>query len=137
MPATLPSVMAVPIKPLAQPCDCRKTPTNGPMPDCMSAMKKFNASSGQSGAGFGDRTPFLLAFMTSTLAGSTQRRHPNYSDRFRPLQVDRQNKPRRKFDAGVQIDVLGKTDRTNKGRLRDQRIDLSLSTFHRRNEPLA
>lgn len=43
MPATLPIVMAVPINPLAQPRSWRNTPTNGPMPDCMSAMKKLTA----------------------------------------------------------------------------------------------
>jgi hypothetical protein len=66
MPATLPSVMADPIRPLAQPCDCRNTPTNGPIPDCMSAMKKFNASSGQSRIGSAGRAVFLRAGMTKT-----------------------------------------------------------------------
>ncbi|MEY9138313.1 hypothetical protein ABIE79_009840 [Bradyrhizobium diazoefficiens] len=43
MPATLPIVSAVPISPVAQPRSWRNTPTNGPMPDCMSAMKKLTA----------------------------------------------------------------------------------------------
>src|SRR3954464_2618176 len=47
MPATLPIVIAVPINPLAQPRSWRKTPTKGPMPDCMSAMKKLRANRGQ------------------------------------------------------------------------------------------
>jgi hypothetical protein len=47
IPATLPIVIAVPISPLAQPRSCRKTLTKGPMPDCMSAMKKLSASRGQ------------------------------------------------------------------------------------------
>ena len=47
MPAMLPMLIAVPIMPLAQPRSSRNTPTNGPMPDCMSAMKKFTASKGQ------------------------------------------------------------------------------------------
>lgn len=47
MPATLPIVLAVPISPVAQPRSWRKTPTNGPMPDCMSAMKKLSANRGQ------------------------------------------------------------------------------------------
>src|ERR1700760_3029127 len=47
MPATPPTVITVPIIPLCQPCASRNTPRNGPMPDCMSAMKKFSASSGQ------------------------------------------------------------------------------------------
>jgi len=46
MPAMLPSVMAVPIQPLCQPCASRNTPKNGPIPDCMSAMKKLRPSSG-------------------------------------------------------------------------------------------
>src|SRR5207249_4665685 len=77
MPATLPTVIAVPISPLAQPRSWRKTPTNGPMPDCMSAMKKLRANRGQirdeegirdviytktwSQPGFGRWNVFLLA----------------------------------------------------------------------------
>jgi hypothetical protein len=45
--------MAVPINPLAQPRCWRNTPTNGPMPDCMSAMKKLSANSGQMRGGEG------------------------------------------------------------------------------------
>src|ERR1700761_5832265 len=47
MPATPPTVITVPIGPLVQPCASKNTPRNGPMPDCMSAMKKFSASNGQ------------------------------------------------------------------------------------------
>src|SRR4051794_37143712 len=47
MPATLPIVMAGPINPLAQPRSWRNTPTKGPMPDCISAMKKLTAKRGQ------------------------------------------------------------------------------------------
>ncbi len=54
-PAILPIASAVPIIPLAQPRSSRKTPTNGPMPDCMSAMKKLTASNGHNRAG-----PFSL-----------------------------------------------------------------------------
>ena len=63
MPATLPSVIAVPIKPLVQPCDCRKTPMNGPIPDCMSAMKKFKPSRGHRRAGIIDFGFFLPALI--------------------------------------------------------------------------
>ncbi|PAV66040.1 hypothetical protein WR25_16208 [Diploscapter pachys] len=45
MPATPPAVMTVPIGPDCQPRCCRKTPRNGPMPACMSAMKKLRAAS--------------------------------------------------------------------------------------------
>ncbi|MGY2932449.1 glyoxylase-like metal-dependent hydrolase (beta-lactamase superfamily II) [Bradyrhizobium sp. GM6.1] len=55
MPATLPIVIAVPINPLAQPRSWRKTPTKGPMPDCMSAMKKLRANRGQIRDEEGDR----------------------------------------------------------------------------------
>src|SRR4051794_34897116 len=55
MPATLPIVIAVPISPVAQPRSWRKTPTNGPMPDCMSAMKKLRAKRGQIRDEEGDR----------------------------------------------------------------------------------
>ena len=48
MPAILPIIIAVPIMPLAQPRSSRKTLMKGPMPDCMSAMKKFTPSRGQS-----------------------------------------------------------------------------------------
>src|SRR5258708_40267582 len=48
MPAMLPIVSAVPIRPLSQPRCARNTPTNGPMPDCISAIKKLTASKGQS-----------------------------------------------------------------------------------------
>ena len=41
-PAIDPMVITDPIQPLCQPCAKRKTPMNGPMPDCMSAMKKFS-----------------------------------------------------------------------------------------------
>jgi len=51
MPATLPIVSAVPIRPLAQPRPSRNTPTNGPIPDCISAIKKFRASRGHKWAG--------------------------------------------------------------------------------------
>jgi hypothetical protein len=47
MPATPPTVITVPISPLSQPCASRNTPRNGPMPACMSAMKKFSDSSGR------------------------------------------------------------------------------------------
>jgi Acyl-CoA dehydrogenase, C-terminal domain len=47
MPAMPPMVITEPISPLFQPCARRKTPRNGPMPACMSAMKKFSASSGR------------------------------------------------------------------------------------------
>jgi hypothetical protein len=46
MPATLPMLSAVPISPLVQPRSIRNTLRNGPIPDCMSAMKKFTASKG-------------------------------------------------------------------------------------------
>jgi hypothetical protein len=48
IPATLPNVIAVPIRPLSHPRPSKNTPRNGPIPDCISAMKKFSASSGQS-----------------------------------------------------------------------------------------
>ncbi len=47
IPATPPTVITVPISPLSQPCANRNTPRNGPMPACMSAMKKFSDSSGR------------------------------------------------------------------------------------------
>src|ERR1700722_16433280 len=53
MPATPPTVITVPINPLCQPCASRKTPRNGPMPACMSAMKKFSDSNGQRRFGAG------------------------------------------------------------------------------------
>src|SRR3954453_18348565 len=55
MPPTLPIVIAVPISPVAQPRSWRKTPTKGPMPDCMSAMKKLRANRGQIRDEEGDR----------------------------------------------------------------------------------
>jgi hypothetical protein len=61
IPAALPSVITVPIKPVAQPCDCRNTPTNGPIPDCMSAKKKFRPSKGQSRVDVADGAFLLLA----------------------------------------------------------------------------
>src|SRR5579863_4904797 len=42
-PATPPTVMTEPIQPLCQPCASSHTPRNGPMPACMSAMKKLSA----------------------------------------------------------------------------------------------
>src|ERR1700722_10048145 len=48
MPATPPTVITVPISPLCQPCASKKTPRNGPIPACMSAMKKLSDKSGQS-----------------------------------------------------------------------------------------
>ena len=43
MPAMPPMVITEPISPLSQPWASRNTPRNGPMPACMSAMKKFSA----------------------------------------------------------------------------------------------
>ena len=60
-------VIAVPIKPLVQPCASRKTPMNGPMPDCMSAMKKFRPSRGHRRTGIVDFEFFLPALMTLEL----------------------------------------------------------------------
>ena len=45
MPATPPAVITEPIAPGSQPRCCRKTPRKGPMPACMSAMKKLSALS--------------------------------------------------------------------------------------------
>lgn len=42
MPAMPPAVITVPIGPVVQPRCCRKTPRKGPIPACMSAMKKFS-----------------------------------------------------------------------------------------------
>jgi len=47
MPATPPIVITEPIRPLCQPWASRKTPRNGPMTACMSAMKKLSDCSGQ------------------------------------------------------------------------------------------
>src|ERR1700761_4978681 len=47
MPATPPIVITEPIRPLCQPWARRNTPRNGPMPACMSAMKKFRDCKGQ------------------------------------------------------------------------------------------
>jgi hypothetical protein len=44
--AIFPIVIAVPIMPVAQPRSSKNTLTNGPIPDCMSAMKKLMASNG-------------------------------------------------------------------------------------------
>src|ERR1700722_14139176 len=56
-PAIEPIVITDPIEPFNQPCASRKTPTKGPMPDCMSAMKKLSAR----------KEPFARA-VTSALA---------------------------------------------------------------------
>jgi hypothetical protein len=47
MPATPPMVITDPMRPLCQPCANRNTPKKGPIPACMSAIKKFNACKGQ------------------------------------------------------------------------------------------
>src|ERR1700742_4827421 len=47
MPVMPPNVITLPIGPLAQPCASRNTPMKGPIPACMSAMKKLSASSGR------------------------------------------------------------------------------------------
>ncbi len=46
MPAMPPMLITVPIRPLCQPWAIRNTPRNGPIPACMSAMKKFSARNG-------------------------------------------------------------------------------------------
>ena len=43
IPATPPSVMTEPIGPVCHPRCCRKTPRNGPIPACISAMQKLRA----------------------------------------------------------------------------------------------
>jgi hypothetical protein len=46
MVMTTPVEATVPINPLCQPWASKKTPRNRPIPDRMSAMKKFSESSG-------------------------------------------------------------------------------------------
>jgi hypothetical protein len=56
MPATAPTLITVPIAPARQPCASKRTPRNGPMPACMSAMKKLSASSAVRPAGLRPRS---------------------------------------------------------------------------------
>lgn len=120
IPAALPSVITVPIKPVAQPCDCRNTPTNGPIPDCMSAIKKFRPSKGQSRVDVADGAFLLLALMARGILASGWRRHPVYFRGFRLLSLAYVEQiTENGFEANGSNRRPGQTDRTYQGDLRD------------------